>query len=650
MKNKLLLVFSIAASASLFSFAGETQQQALETAKSNTSANVGFLKVDSPSQQEQAAQDFFTTNYGSENVISASDIGKIDASEFDCIWIHVDNDGIESGTADLPAQLVSEDLVKAIKSYIEDGGSLYLSGHATRLLSTYGRIDEKFAPNIIGSGLGGDSENDKWVISVEFAGKDNSTHPIFSNLESTDVYTHKNFGMLWGGGNNYWRNDHNCLWDLNLIANNENLDYEGDNNVFKYQNATKSNILASWGQVTDAAVAGLIEFYPTSESAGKIIANGLAACQWGMREGDTNYYGDNLRLLTANILSYLAPKPVEPADLSSTDRVALFVGYDSEQEANFDGNKEGEAIYDYFKSKYPQNIIFKNDIDNISTENYDCLWIRFDRDDFSDKNAIEAILPEGFIEKVKKFHEEGGNIYLSKQAIYLIDDIDSELPAPTEIGQGNSNPDLTNDTWYANVNHNGKDYSNHPIFSNMNIVNNQGLKMIIINSGENTNADHTTMWNMSGMGFESFCSTYNCDVLATWGHNIGDAMNYAGIVEFKPRKADPDIQTLALTPDDVENRKGTIIANGLGGIEWAPAEGENKSLDQVKLLTSNILAYLSPYAYSGVWTGIEDLDAEEYDSENSVEYYNIQGVRVVNPTSGLYIKVTNGKASKFLVK
>jgi hypothetical protein len=39
------------------------------------------------------------------------------------------------------------------------------------------------------------------------------------------------------------------------------------------------------------------------------------------------------------------------------------------------------------------------------------------------------------------------------------------------------------------------------------------------------------------------------------------------------------------------------------------------------------------------------------DSENApVEYYNLQGVRVVNPQNGLYIKRQGNKATKVLVK
>ena len=47
-------------------------------------------------------------------------------------------------------------------------------------------------------------------------------------------------------------------------------------------------------------------------------------------------------------------------------------------------------------------------------------------------------------------------------------------------------------------------------------------------------------------------------------------------------------------------------------------------------------------------TGVNDIVAD--DANAPVEYYNLQGVRVANPESGLYIRVQGKKASKVLVK
>lgn len=51
---------------------------------------------------------------------------------------------------------------------------------------------------------------------------------------------------------------------------------------------------------------------------------------------------------------------------------------------------------------------------------------------------------------------------------------------------------------------------------------------------------------------------------------------------------------------------------------------------------------------NGTLTGVDDIVSD--DANAPVEYYNLQGVRVANPESGLYIRVQGKKASKVLVK
>ena len=41
--------------------------------------------------------------------------------------------------------------------------------------------------------------------------------------------------------------------------------------------------------------------------------------------------------------------------------------------------------------------------------------------------------------------------------------------------------------------------------------------------------------------------------------------------------------------------------------------------------------------------GVENIEVTE---EEEVEYYNLQGVKVANPSNGVYIRVINGKATK----
>lgn len=50
----------------------------------------------------------------------------------------------------------------------------------------------------------------------------------------------------------------------------------------------------------------------------------------------------------------------------------------------------------------------------------------------------------------------------------------------------------------------------------------------------------------------------------------------------------------------------------------------------------------------GGTSGIEDIDAAANNAP--VEYYNLQGVRVANPTNGLYIRRQGSTATKVLIR
>lgn len=54
------------------------------------------------------------------------------------------------------------------------------------------------------------------------------------------------------------------------------------------------------------------------------------------------------------------------------------------------------------------------------------------------------------------------------------------------------------------------------------------------------------------------------------------------------------------------------------------------------------------YSKNDIMTGIDDVMADEVAEEGV--YYNLQGVRVQNPASGIYIKVTGNKAQKVILK
>lgn len=607
------------------------------------SGKVGFLLSENPSDQENAAYQYFSEVYGEDNVIKAED--GISKANYDCIWIHIDRKGFNYEA--LPALFKSD----KISQFVKDGGDLYLSGHATTLLVPMGRLEEKHAPNVIATGDGGYNGHD-WNINADFAGQDFRNHPIYTGLRKNSQDGHETFGLLGAGT----KEDHNSLWSFEGIFTNDNDPRLNNaahwNRVNSFQFDTKCKVLGAWGQTTGDQNAGIIEFLPMGDFKGTIIANGLAAYQWYMHNGEKNSYEDNLKLLTSNILSYLAPEDGElpntpeefdPTSLDSSRRVAIFVGYEDESKLNAAQNREGKAIYNFFKARYPDNIHFVDDLDNLFRKDgekyyYDCIWIHFDRENTAHVNEIINDLNEKhngcgtqLVEKLEAFHEAGGNLYLTKQAAFLVNSVDPRLPNPNENNYTETKQ--IDETWYANVTHNYENHSQHPIFQSVNLVDYLGMKMVEINSGDNHRQDNTSVYAMKTLcgSLQNFCNNYNANVLATWGHNDHDAMSYAGIVEFKPSQAAQySKMRRAKSGIPAESRRGVIIVNGMGGYEWSLPEGKNESLDQIQKMTENVLAYLSPATEVIEENVIEVSEVNTNEGEKFSLAFDPKGIIIMN--------------------
>lgn len=95
---------------------------------------------------------------------------------------------------------------------------------------------------------------------------------------------------------------------------------------------------------------------------------------------------------------------------------------------------------------------------------------------------------------------------------------------------------------------------------------------------------------------------------------------------------------------------------------WTPYENEAVSLEAYKGTKMQFaFKYMSTADVAGTWevnniivtadktAGVEGVAIETVDENAPVEYYNIQGVRVANPTKGLYIQVKAGKATKVIL-
>lgn len=280
---------------------GETVRVEIE---GTSTGKVGYLiaydNVDSiEDDDEQASARWFQKEYPDGEIITPAMLTSINLTEFAVIWIHLDRIGVGLGWERLPASLVSDEALAALKSYYKEGGNLFLCNHATQLIVPMERIAADRKPGIFGDG-GGGSGDDIWVINANIGLQyDHQSHPAFNGLSKATPFGYDAFPLIGPG----MREDHNCMWDLNAYGF-PSLYPNAENPVKAFEEENSAVVLATWGHVTDFCCAGMVEFNPSDGHKGRCIAIGLAAYEWNQNSG-VNPYQSNIELLSRNILAYL---------------------------------------------------------------------------------------------------------------------------------------------------------------------------------------------------------------------------------------------------------------------------------------------------------------------------------------------------------
>lgn len=329
---------------------------------------IGYKSTVNENPQETEAAQWFLTSGIDGNIIYPNEVAEIDANKYDCIWIHIDRLGMGKGVDRLPEAFANPTTLNALKKYVADGGNLYLSKHATQLVVALGRLPESHQLGIFGDGDGGrgtdvwcvNAHLGSWQLNPDNADPDASqvydrrAHDIYKGMESYEPWSqwgnfpHASYPMLGtGDGSEIHREDHNCMWDLNAYS----YTTEGKNTLEKFESMFDCTVLGTWGHVQDYCVAGIVDFEPTAEIKGRIVANGLAACEWAPRTGN-NKYAHNLKTLTANTLTYLAK--------GSTSGVE-----------SIEASAHGEAVYYNFqgvKVAYPEKGMYIKVVDGKATK------------------------------------------------------------------------------------------------------------------------------------------------------------------------------------------------------------------------------------------------------------------------------------------
>lgn len=329
------------------------------------------------SSDEKAAATWFQTAYPDGKIYTLSNISTLSTSDVNVLWVAVDRVGISNGWNNLPNAFKSTTTINALKSFVQAGGNLLLTNHATQLAVAIGRTT--YAPNIFGSGNGSQND-DTWGV-----------HPIIGNVDG-QIYDHRSHdiynGMTYhnelfsgiycfeGAG---VKGDHNCMWDMNAYTDLA----ENPNKIKDFENKTNSTVLGTWNHVEDYCCAGIVDFAPTTSYAGHILAVGLAAYEWDMN-GGSNSYLNQLKMFTGNCIEYLggeAPTETTPVvagdrmiwvDMTLngdniTDRISgntLYVNNQKAQRENIDGAAGKALRLDGFSTYASGNI----DVSELSTD------------------------------------------------------------------------------------------------------------------------------------------------------------------------------------------------------------------------------------------------------------------------------------------
>lgn len=260
------------------------------------------IDYDDPSKieddDEQASYTWFKREFVNGTILTTAEIPTTDLSQFEVIWVHIDRLDMPVGWTNLPSGIISDAVLSALKSYYYNGGSLLLATHATQLIVPLGRSER--APSLYSSAAGG-SGTDSWSVQAHIGMEyDRRTHPVYEGMVEFGDFGHPTFPLV-GPGH---REDHNCMWDFNSYGYMD-LYPDAENVLRAYEIENTAVVLGTWGQVTDFAVGGLVEFQPTAECKGTCLAMGLAAYEWN-QNSNANKWQDNIITITRNMFSYLA--------------------------------------------------------------------------------------------------------------------------------------------------------------------------------------------------------------------------------------------------------------------------------------------------------------------------------------------------------
>lgn len=562
-----------------------------QLAKAQTKVGIFIEKTTGLDDDEQAAYDWFRDKYkpghGLEKVeFTPDNISGLSASDVKVLWIPINRQG---DNEDVVKPKAIYDHVEALKNYVQDGGNLYLTNHATLLVSEIGRIPADYKPNTV---TYGDPVNisidDPWGVNPRFADMDYRGHVLYSDFKAGS--RESNYFLNSGPS----REDHNCLWK--------------DFNYTDFINATNSHILGKWSDNGDTKNFGVVEFMPKAEYKGTILCNGLAAYEWSC-EG--NKYVDNIKRFTENSISYLATIDKKIGFLvPGNDYAALYNKWGADDDAK---------ALEWFKTFYgaKAKLVTPEELASLNPAEVPVLWVPINHDGVSAYDNIDPVYRNS-VDALKSYAQKGGNLYLTNYAALFVETMgrtnDSDLGEGLQANQYEiKNYFFTEDDYKNNTNSDGRKdngiryiikinettgFDKSGFFPYAGLADATG---ILKTSQFGLKEHHGIMWKLEGTIDNSDPNKFTKFEEGThsviWGlpDIIGDYAR-ASVIEFQP----------------YNEYLGTIFANGDFSYEWdeaarngegEPQDGTGKNIFQynIERYTSNILNHLLETAPAN-WT------------------------------------------------
>lgn len=565
-----------------------------QLAKAQTKVGIFVENTTGLDDDEQAAYDWFNNDYNpghglEKKVFTPGNINELNANEVKVLWIPINRQGDNENVVK-PSAIY--DYVETLKKYVQNGGNLYLTNHATLLTSAIGRIEEQYKPNTVAYGAAVENK-DAWGVNPRFADMDYRGHVLYSGFEAGSK------GNLWN--DNYFLNsgtskeDHNCLWtDVSSYTD--------------FINATNSHILGKWSQNGDTNNFGVVEFMPTENYKGTILCNGLAAYEW---DCDGNEFENNIKKFTENSISYLANIDKKIGFLvPGNDYAALYNKWGADDDAK---------ALEWFKTFYgaKAKLVTPNDQASLNPAEVPVLWVPVNHDGVSAYENIDEVYRNS-VDALKSYAQKGGNLYLTNYAALFVEkmgrtngsdlgggllanqyEIKNYFFTDDDYKNGNSDVRKDNGIRYIITLDGNKGFDKSGYFPYAGLV--DDATGILKTSQFGLKEHHGIMWKLEGdianTEPNKFTKFEEGTHSVIWGlpDIIGDYAR-ASVIEFKP----------------YNEYLGTIFANGDFSYEWdeaarngqgEPQDGTGKNIFQynIERYTSNILNHLLETAPAN-WT------------------------------------------------